>query len=291
MSKEFRAVKRLNPRRIGLIKKIDDVDAGRFAAELATWLRQRGALVEHDRIEAGQDLLVVLGGDGTLLRIAEAAAAHGIPVIGVNMGSLGFLTELAVAEAKTALARIFSEEVVIESRMMLRAALHQAEPGQASYALNDIVINKNTTDRLLKLTTRAGGDVITTYHADGLVFSTPTGSTAYNLSAGGPLVHPATDCVIITPICPFMLSSRPIILPSSLTITSELIGRDDDERAQVLVDGKHFATMRNGDRLEIRAAEHPLPLLAIAERDYFSVLRGKLRWGNRDDEGTGATVR
>ena len=126
MSKEFCAARRLDPRRIGLMKKIDDADARRFAVELAAWLRARGALVEHDRIEAGQDLLVVLGGDGTLLRIAEQAAAHGIPVIGVNMGSLkslGFLTELSVAEAKTALACISSEDMAIENRMMLRAAL------------------------------------------------------------------------------------------------------------------------------------------------------------------------
>ena len=285
MSDKFRVTKRLNLRRVGLIKKIDDADTSHFAEELAAWLNERGAVVEPDRIEAGQDLLVVLGGDGTLLRVAEQAAARGIPVVGVNMGSLGFLTELSVAEAKTALARIFTEEVGIESRMMLRVG---AGPGQAAYALNDIVINKNTTDRLLKLATYAGGDFITTYRADGLIFSTPTGSTAYNLSAGGPLVYPSADCVIITPICPFMLSSRPIILPSCLTITSEFIGRDGGESAQVLVDGKHFVTMENGGRLEIRAAEHPLLLLAISERDYFSVLRGKLHWGNRDDEWTKA---
>ena len=280
MSDKFRVVKRLNPRRVGLMQKIDDAEAGRFAEELAAWLGERGALVERDRIEAGQDLLVVLGGDGTLLRIAERAAAHGIPVIGVNMGSLGFLTELSVAEAKPALARLFAEEAVIESRMMLRVSVG---PGPVAHALNDVVINKNATDRLLKLTTSAGGDFITTYRADGLIFSTPTGSTAYNLSTGGPLVYPGADCVIITPICPFMLSSRPIILPSSLTITSEFIGRGDDECAQVLLDGKHFVTMKNGDRLEIRAA-HPLLLLSISERDYFSVLRGKLHWGNRDEE-------
>ena len=283
MNDKFRVAKRLNPRRVGLIKKIDDADTDRFAEELAAWLSERGVWVERDRVEAGQDLLVVLGGDGTLLRVAERAAAHGIPVIGVNMGSLGFLTELSVAEAKMALARIFNEEVVIESRMMLRVS---AESGLAAYALNDIVINKNATDRLLKLTTYAGGDFITTYRADGLVFSTPTGSTAYNLSAGGPLVYPGADCVIITPICPFMLSSRPIILPSCLTITSEFIGRGDGECAHVLVDGKYFVAMESGEQLEIRAAEHPLLLLAISERDYFSVLRGKLHWGNRDDEWT-----
>jgi NAD+ kinase len=281
MNDKFRMAKRLHPRRIGLIKKIDDADAGRFADELCTWMNEQGAPVERARIEAGQDLLVVLGGDGTLLRIAEQSAIHGIPVIGVNMGSLGFLTELSVAEAKTALARILTEDVIIESRMMLRVS---AGSGPVAYALNDIVINKNATDRLLKLATYAGGDFITTYRADGLIFSTPTGSTAYNLSAGGPLVYPGTDCVIITPICPFMLSSRPIILPSSLAITSEFIGRNDDESVQVLVDGKDFVTMRSGERLDIRAAEHPLLLLAISERDYFSVLRGKLHWGNRDDE-------
>ena len=288
MSKEFRAAKRLSPRRIGLINKIDDPNADSFAGELAAWLTERGMLAERNRIEAGQDLLVVLGGDGTLLRIAEQAAAHGIPVIGVNMGSLGFLTELAVAEAVTTLERILTEEAIVESRMMLRVKLESDGRGQASYALNDIVINKNTTDRLLRLTAYAGSEFITTYHADGLVFSTPTGSTAYNLSAGGPLVYPATDCVIITPICPFMLGSRPIILPSSLTITSEFIGRNDEESAQVLVDGRHFVTMHSGDRLQIRAADHPLLLLAASERDYFSILRGKLRWGNREDEGGGA---
>ncbi|MEJ2056549.1 MAG: NAD(+)/NADH kinase [Desulfofustis sp.] len=178
-------------------------------------------------LPADLDIAVILGGDGTLLHVAETAARHEVPVIGINLGNLGFLTELTEKETEPALRRIIGGTVTMELRSMLKARLvSNNQPSEYRYALNDVVISKNAADRLLYLSTRADQEYITTYKADGLILSTPTGSTAYSLSAGGPLVHPGLQTTLLTPICPFMLSSRPIILPPDKTISSELLADD-----------------------------------------------------------------
>jgi NAD+ kinase len=280
----FRTVRRLSVRKAGIISKIDDSRAGEYARILIGRLEQKEIAVLLNEIKADLDLIIVLGGDGTLLHIAEQAARYSIPVTGINLGNLGFLTELTENETEHALEKMIDETVTIENRLMLKARL--IDNGKHSgyrYALNEIVINKNTMDRLLHLATHAGPDYITTYKADGLIFSTPTGSTAYNLSAGGPLVHPGSATILVTPICPFMLSSRPIILPSTKIITTEFQGRGNTECAQVIIDGQHSWTMKSGSILEIQAAEHKLQLIASSRRDYFTVLRNKLHWGSQDD--------
>lgn len=275
----------LHLRRVGLITKKDDQRALRHAEKVAKWLRSRSIEVTLNEIDPELDLLVALGGDGTLLHIAEKAAKHSIAVTGINLGNLGFLTEYAKDETEHALSSILDGKVVVENRLMLKTRLvrgQRAEPYR--YALNDIVINKNTLDRLLHLATRAGEDYITTYKADGLIFSTPTGSTAYNLSAGGPLVHPGLATILVTPICPFMLSSRPIILPATTPIATALENNGNAECAQVIVDGQACWEMNSGDRLEVEPAEHPLRLIASCTRDYFTILRNKLHWGSPDSE-------
>jgi len=272
----------LSVTRVGLITKKDDSRAMQHAEKVANWLQSLGIEVQLNTISAELDLLVALGGDGTLLHIAEQAAKHSIPVTGINLGNLGFLTEYAKDETESALKSILQGKVVIENRLMLKTrVVRSGEPEPYRYALNDIVINKYTLDRLLHLATRAGDDYITTYKADGLIFSTPTGSTAYNLSAGGPLVHPGLATILVTPICPFMLSSRPIILPATTPITTEFESNGNAECAQVIVDGQPCWEMHNGDQLEVEPAEHPLRLIASSTRDYFTILRNKLPWGKQ----------
>lgn len=285
-STPFRTTRSLAIRNAGLITKKDDDRPDKYAVMLAHWLRERGISVTHNDITADLDIIIVLGGDGTLLHIAETAARYSIPVLGINMGNLGFLTELTESETFLALEKILESEVTIENRLMLRARMLSEEKQTAyRYALNDVVITKNVLDRLLNLRTVADGQYITTYRADGLIFSSPTGSTAYNLSAGGPLVYPGLATITVTPICPFMLSSRPIILPADKRIKTRYEAGNKSERAQVIIDGQPFWEMKNGDELEIQTAKHFLQLVISSTRDYFTILRNKLHWGYQEAEG------
>lgn len=286
-STPFRTARRLAIRSAGLITKKDDNRPDEYAAMLAHWLQERGIGVTLNDIVPDLDIIIVLGGDGTLLHIAETAARYSIPVLGINMGNLGFLTELTENETFRALEKILTCDVTIENRLMLRARLLSEDQQTAyRYALNDVVITKNVLDRLLNLRTIADGQYITTYRADGLIFSSPTGSTAYNLSAGGPLVYPGLATITVTPICPFMLSSRPIILPADKRIKTCYEAGNMHERAQVIIDGQPFWEMKNGDELEIQTAKHFLQLVVSSTRDYFTILRNKLHWGyqEKDDE-------
>ncbi|BDD87064.1 NAD(+)/NADH kinase [Desulfofustis limnaeus] len=266
---------------VGIITKKDAPEAADYAAHLRRWLQDRAIETRLDEIRPHLDLLIILGGDGTLLHVAEKAARLDIPVIGVNLGNLGFLTELTRSESESALEEIIAGSIIMERRMMIKARLlRNGRHDEYRHALNDIVVTKNATDRLLYLTTNANGDTITTYQADGLVFSTPTGSTAYNLSAGGPLVHPELQAVLVTPICPFMLSSRPVIVPPDVVLTSEFVSHEHHSRAKVIVDGQRIWDMQPGDILEVRQSEHFLQLISSTRRDYFTILRNKLKWGS-----------
>ncbi len=266
--------------RAGIITKIDDPEAVSYGRELIALLQSRDVSTELNRIVPDLDILIILGGDGTLLHVAEKAAHFSIPVIGINLGNLGFLTELTKDESSAALDDILSGSVTMEKRQMLKARRIRGDSASRySFALNEVVINKNTLDQLLLLSTSANGHLITTYKADGLIFSTPTGSTAYNLSAGGPLVHPGLSTILVTPICPFMLSSRPIILPPDQILTSQFTADRDDRSAKIIIDGQVSWDMFPGDILEIQTAEHPLHLISSKNRDYFEILRNKLQWG------------
>ena len=276
----FRVETSLTITSIGIITKIDDAGSDSYAKTLANWLGQRDVEVFVNEINPGLDMLIVLGGDGTLLHIAEKAARHAIPVLGINLGNLGFLTELTENETFQALERVLAGKLTIENRLMLKTRLlNNEQVTDYRYALNDVVIAKNVLDRLLRLSARAGAEYITTYKADGLIFSSPTGSTAYNLSAGGPLVYPGLATITVTPICPFMLSSRPIILPADKRIKTRFEAGTGSERAQIIIDGQAFWEMRDGDELEIETAGQPLQLIVSSTRDYFTILRTKLHWG------------
>ena len=276
-----RTIEDFQVRRAGIIVKKDNGAAADYANRLQDWLKKQSIETTFNELTPELDLGIILGGDGTLLHVAETAARYEVPVIGINLGNLGFLTELTESEAKMALRTIIGGSVTMELRSMLKARLlRNGQPSSYRYALNDVVISKNAADRLLYLATKADKDYITTYKADGLILSTPTGSTAYSLSAGGPLVHPGLETILVTPICPFMLSSRPIILPADKTISSELRSDDSDAAADIIVDGQRGWEMRPGDVLEVAQAEHPLHLIVSTEKDYFTILRNKLKWGS-----------
>ncbi len=279
-SPPYRTSAKIELSRAGIITKKNDSPAKAYAESLTCWLNERGIKVVINEIFPDLDIIIVLGGDGTLLHIAEQAARYSIPVLGINLGNLGFLTELTENETVDALKYILDNEVTIENRLMLKARIvRDTEADDYRYALNDVVINKNVVDRILNLSTTADEHYITTYRADGLIFSSPTGSTAYNLSAGGPLVYPGLATILVTPICPFMLSSRPIILPSDKVIRTRLETRDKNENAQIIIDGKPTWVMGDNAMLEIKTAEHTLQLIISSTRDYFTILRNKLHWG------------
>lgn len=279
-TEQFRTLSSFSIRNAGIITKSDDAPASLFAEELTNWLHQQNVAVELNSIHPELNILVVLGGDGTLLRIAEQAARYSIPVIGINLGHLGFLTELTREEAKETLATILSGKVNVENRLMLKTTLeNNGKQRIIGYALNDVVINKNAHDRILQLSAKANDELITTYKADGLIFSTPTGSTAYNLSAGGPLVYPGLASILVTPICPFMLGSRPILLPSEIIISTAFDDENYNKDANIIIDGRAGDKMQKNETLIIEKAEHPLQLIVPPHRDYFSILRNKLHWG------------
>jgi len=279
LSEAFRTTISFSLKHAGIVSKKSHPPAAELAQSIAKRLEPQGITVSFNEFAEDIDVLIVLGGDGTLLHVADQAARHAIPVLGINMGNLGFLTERTEQEAFTAVDELISGTVTIENRMMLKASLaKQNKKGSSRYALNEVVISKQTFDPVLQLSTWANQEYITTYKADGLIFSTPTGSTAYNLSAGGPLVYPGLASILVTPICPFMLGSRPVLLPPHSRLRTSL-ETGHEQKAQIIVDGQPAWHMEFNDILEIEAAKHPLRLIISPHRDYFSILRNKLHWG------------
>ncbi len=263
---------------VGIIVKRGSSEAQVIASELMAWFRDKEIQAVQDEISPDLDLLVILGGDGTLLRVAAEASRYEIPVMGVNLGSLGFLTEVAVKDRFDALEKLMAGEIALEERMMFKARI-SGPSGTKDwiYALNDVVVSKGTIDRLVQLCTWADQHYVASYKADGLIFSTPTGSTAYNLSAGGPIVHPGIASILVTPICPFMLESRPVLLPADVSLITRLTGHASD--VQVIVDGQPAWDMVEEDSLEIVVSEKRLLLVCSPWEGYFDILRNKLNWG------------
>ncbi len=266
--------------KVGIIVKKGSAEAQAIATELLAWFQGQGVQAVQDTINPDLDLLVILGGDGTLLRVAAAASRYEIPVVGVNLGSLGFLTEVAVGDRLAALEKVLAGDVAFERRLMFKARISGPSGTKKwRYALNDVVVSKGTIDRLVRLCTWADQHYVASYKADGLIFSTPTGSTAYNLSAGGPIVHPAIASILVTPICPFMLESRPVLLPADVSLTTRLTGHATD--VQVIVDGQPAWDMDEEDSLEIVVSDKKLILVCSPWEGYFDILRNKLNWGGR----------
>jgi NAD+ kinase len=268
-------------KKAGIILKKDSAQARMVADELVDWFYRKSIETVIDIISPDLDILIILGGDGTLLHVAEEASQCQVPVVGVNLGNLGFLTEVAEDEKFQALEIILSGSVLIENRMMLKTRLNsEGRHGRWRYALNDVVISKGAIDRLVRLCTWVDDEYLNTYKADGLIFSTPTGSTAYNLSAGGPIVHPELAVIMVTPICPFMLESRPVLLPDTVHLNTRLAGPAAD--VKVIVDGQLAWNMDETDSLELALSEKPLRLICSPQNSYFDILRRKLNWGGTD---------
>ncbi|HEV7905597.1 MAG TPA: NAD(+)/NADH kinase [Pyrinomonadaceae bacterium] len=295
-------MEKLTVRRVGVLVKPHHPEAVKSICRLLEWLTPRGiALVmgprprvdldeieqetgcavetlEHEELAASVDLIVVLGGDGTMIATARLLDNRDVPVVGVNYGSLGYLTEVRVEEMTDALAAILEGNYHLDRRVMLAAELHRGEEKLLrNRVLNDVVISKSALARIIEIETWFDGQFVNCFRADGLIVSTPTGSTAYNLSAGGPVVYPSMNAVVITPICPHTLSNRPLVVPDDAEI--ELILKTPDEEVALTLDGQVGYRMQVGDRVLISKSRTTFNLMQPLNRNYFEVLRGKLRWG------------
>jgi NAD+ kinase len=234
--------------------------------------------VEERELVARADLVVAIGGDGTLLHAGRNVAAREVPLVGINRGRLGFLTDVSPEHMLDALDAILSGDFLAERRLMLAASLADHDEARALFALNDIVLQKGDTGRLLDFTTEVDGAYVNTHRGDGLIVATPTGSTAYALSCGGPIIQPNVDALVMVPICPHTLSDRPLVLPSSSTIRVTLDNAGGSE-AHVVCDGEPLARLSPADTLTISLAKQAVTLLHPRDYNYYELLRSKLNWG------------
>jgi NAD+ kinase len=237
------------------------------------------ALAQLPGSPEGIDLLITLGGDGALLGGARWAGPVGIPVLGVNLGRLGFLTAITVEEMERALGRILEGDFVLDSRMALEIrSLHAGGDSDSYYALNDAVLHKGRLVRMVPVRVHVDEEEVGLYRADGVIVATPTGSTAYSLSAGGPILDPRLDAIVVTPICPHTMAVRPLVLPPLSEITVEV----DSESEEIIltIDGQVGSKLKPGDRVTARKADQPVRLVRLPGQSFFSLLRRKLRWGD-----------
>lgn len=284
-------------KKIGIFSKQKPDISRKVLQELTSWLREKNydilmgpktagiidetSNLKIEEIPSKADLIIVLGGDGTLLSVARLTHPFDVPILAVNLGSLGFLTEVALPELYKTLEEVLKGESGIERRMLLNAFLLQG--GKAvrdDFALNDVVINKSAA-RIVNLEVHVNGQYMTSYRADGLIIATPTGSTGYSLSAGGPIIHPSMNALVLSPICPFALTNRPIVIPSQSTLQVRLI---TEEEVQVTLDGQTGYPMFRDDVLEIKQGPTPVSLIQAKDKNYYQILRRKLHWGRPADD-------
>jgi NAD+ kinase len=283
-------------KRVGIFAKRHHKDAIGLAKEVMTWLVQRKIEVFVDEPLAramsgvqgypGQaippmvDMVVVLGGDGTLLSVARLIGDLRTPILGVNLGSLGFLTEITRAELFPMLEQVVQGKFTVSERMRLLAIIRRDGREVARYrVLNDVVINKGALARIIDMEAWIDDAYLTTFKSDGLIVSTPTGSTGYNLAAGGPIIYPGNHCHVLSPICPHTLTNRPIVVSDEAMIRIQVKSKDED--VVFTADGQEGMPLQGGDIVELRKSNHCTLLIKSPNKDYFEVLRTKLRWGER----------
>lgn len=287
-----------NIKTVGVVVKPNHAEAWQTACELSDWLEKRSIelvgkifstsqasgercgiqTVDQEKFAAEADLIVVLGGDGTMISTARLIDDHDSMVLGINYGSLGYLTEFRIEEMFPALEQILAGNFTIDRRVMLTAEhWHGDEILARGRVLNDVVINKAALARIIEIETSLNGQFVNSFRADGLIISTPTGSTAYNLSAGGPIIYPSMNAVVVTPICPFTLTNRPIVVPDAAEIELRLLS--DSEDVVLTLDGQTGHTIKAHDRVKIRKSQTTFNLVEPPNRNYFDVLRNKLKWG------------
>jgi len=289
--------------RIGILAKSRLQAVAPHLKEIADWMQSRGVTAIFEAETAGLmddrlaghivapkatlardvDMVLVLGGDGTLLGMADCIgeARSRIPILGVNFGSLGFLTEVTLPELYPSLDAAVTGRAVVEERLMLKSVIRRdGATYREAVALNDAVITKAARSRMIDLSLSVGEEFVTRVKADGLIIATPTGSTAYNLSAGGPIVQPTVEALLITPIAPHTLTNRPIVIPSTALVR---VQPNMEERDEVFLtfDGQTGFQLQAGDDIVVGGSEHPLRLIKPTTRSYFEVLRTKLKWGER----------
>lgn len=279
---------------VGLVAKYEEPKAAEMVSWLVPWLKEKGkrVLVEEGMARVGgrscsknemakkADLIVVLGGDGTLLSIARLVERPGVPILGVNLGGLGFITEVAVEELESVVARTLAGDFSVEKRMTLEIQVHGKRGRHRKFrVLNDAVITKGARARIIDLEAYVGKEYLCTYRADGLIISTPTGSTAYSLAAGGPILYPSLGAIVLSPICPHTLTNRPIVVSSKSSISVSL--RSSGDTVILSPDGQQGVLLNNGDVVEVRDYRVPVSLVKAPSRSYFEVLRNKLKWGER----------
>ena len=244
----------------------------------ATLLGEQGG-VQKTQLASKADVLLVLGGDGTMLNAARLAGERSIPILGVNLGGLGFLTEVRLENLYPSLERVFANDFVLDERLMLQTHVHRhGETVARGVVLNDVVISKGTLARMIELRISIQGQFVTNLRGDGVIVTTPTGSTAYSLSAGGPIINPAVQSLMVTPICPHTLTHRPLIVPATAEIEVTLTSKDDG--AMATLDGQVGVAMIQGDTVEIKISEYRTRLIRFPESSYYDVLREKLKWGD-----------
>jgi NAD+ kinase len=290
-------------RRVGIVAKARLDRAAEHLAQIAAWLDARGIrpvfdretaalatgagangrfdVLDKDRLPAEVELVVVLGGDGTLLGMAGRIGQVGadIPILGVNFGSLGFLTEVTLPEIFSSLELALDGKAKIEERMMLRITVESDTDQLDRIVLNDVVVTQGALSRIIALSVTVDGEFMMRVKADGLIIASPTGSTAYNLSAGGPIVHPQVDGLTITPIAPHTLTNRPVVVPGSSEIRIRPFLQSEQDEIFATFDGQSLQPLKNEHTVVVKRAKHPLRLVRASSRGYFQVLREKLKWG------------
>jgi NAD+ kinase len=290
-------------KRVGIAAKIRLESVAPHLVEVAAWLEARGIepvfeadtaqlapfvagrrVATRDELPHLVDLLLVLGVDGTLLTMADRVSRAGrdLPILGVNFGHLGFLTEINFPELYPLLESAIAGRAAIERRLIMRARVLRAGRAIAEHmALNDVVITRGALSRIIQLSVTVGGDFVAHFNADGLIIASPTGSTAYNLSAGGPILHPAVDALVITPIAPHTLSNRPVVIPASAPVLVTPTAHDPDHEAILTIDGQIGLALEPGDTVEAVRNDTPVRLIKSPTHSYFDVLRQKLKWAER----------
>jgi NAD+ kinase len=279
---------------VGLVAKYHEPKAAQMVRWLIPWLRKRGVKVcvetgllrrgarscTKKEMAAEADLIISLGGDGTLLNIAPLVIRPEVPILGVNLGGLGFITEVAVGELESVLRKTLDGDYEVEKRMTLEVRVISKKGRTRKFRiLNDAVIAKGARSRIIDLETYVGEDYLCTYRADGLIISTPTGSTAYSLAAAGPILEPTLGAIVLAPICPHTLTNRPIVVPSNAAIRVTL--RSFGDTVFFSPDGQKGVRLNNGDKLEARDYGMPVSLIKLPSRSYYEILREKLKWGER----------
>jgi NAD+ kinase len=286
---------------VGILARPGLLEAGPALRDLVAWLEARGIrpllekrtallldgktrgrdVMSGDALARKAEALIVLGGDGTLLRAAQLLGERHVPVLGVNFGSLGFLTDVALSELYPALEGLLAGSVSFEERRLLHASVKRpGKPDVQQHALNDVVITKAALSNIIELHVSIDGLFVSTFRADGLIVSSPTGSTAYNLAAGGPILHPEVPAVLLTPICPHMLTNRPLVVDDQARIEVRL-APIQEQLVHITFDGQHGFPLSAKDVVVVRRSPRLLHLVRAPARDYYEVLRTKLKWGEQ----------